>query len=82
VAVVIVTGASSGIGRVAAMRLGEEGAVPVLAARTAGPLEDTASEIRDLGSGDTAIRVSIELGTSSMSAARIAATAPIIGKTA
>jgi NAD(P)-dependent dehydrogenase (short-subunit alcohol dehydrogenase family) len=43
--VVIVTGASSGIGRATALRLGRAGATVVLAARRADQLEEVAAEI-------------------------------------
>ena len=43
--VVIVTGASSGIGQATALRLGSEGYRVVLAARRTDRLEDTAAKI-------------------------------------
>lgn len=47
--VVIITGASSGIGRAAALSFSAEGAAVVLNARGESALEDVASRIRDLG---------------------------------
>lgn len=47
--VAIVTGASSGIGRVTALALAREGTHVALAARTESALEDVAGEIRALG---------------------------------
>jgi short-subunit dehydrogenase len=46
---VLITGASSGIGRAAAMKLGEAGATILLVARTKEKLEELADEIEDLG---------------------------------
>jgi NAD(P)-dependent dehydrogenase (short-subunit alcohol dehydrogenase family) len=51
--VVVVTGASFGIGRALALRLGRAGARLTLAARTADALEEVAAEIRAAG-GDAA----------------------------
>jgi len=47
--VVVVTGASSGIGHDCALKLAEAGAVVVLAARTPEKLEETLREIREVG---------------------------------
>ncbi len=47
--VVLVTGASSGIGRACALRLAEDGETVVLLARAAGPLEDVARQCRARG---------------------------------
>lgn len=47
--VVVVTGASSGIGKALAMRLGKAGAVVVLVARSADKLEETKLEIENGG---------------------------------
>ena len=44
--VVIITGASSGIGKACAMQFGREGAIVVITGRTIGPLEEVAVEMR------------------------------------
>ena len=46
---VLITGASSGIGRATALRVGSAGGQVILVARTAEKLEDTKREIEDLG---------------------------------
>ncbi|NND59740.1 MAG: SDR family oxidoreductase [Gammaproteobacteria bacterium] len=46
---VVITGASSGIGKAAALKIGEAGARVVLVARTLEKLEETAAEIKELG---------------------------------
>ena len=50
---VLITGASSGIGKNAALRLAEAGAHVLLVARTAEKLEETAQEIAELGGVST-----------------------------
>jgi NAD(P)-dependent dehydrogenase (short-subunit alcohol dehydrogenase family) len=51
--VVLITGASSGIGKTVALRLAEAGAHILLVARSAEKLEDTAAEIAELGGVST-----------------------------
>ncbi len=53
--VVVITGASSGIGRAAALRLGREGAAVVMCARRADPLEAAAADVRAAGGQAMAI---------------------------
>ena len=45
----IVTGAGSGIGRAASLKLADAGAMPLLVGRTTGKLEDVAREIEEQG---------------------------------
>ena len=47
--VVMITGASSGIGRAAALKCGEAGATVLLVARSADKLEETRNEIEEVG---------------------------------
>ncbi|WP_406813507.1 SDR family NAD(P)-dependent oxidoreductase [Mycobacterium sp. M23085] len=47
--VVVITGASQGIGKAMALAFGRQGASVVLAARSAGPLDDVAQQLRQLG---------------------------------
>lgn len=47
--VVVITGASSGIGKAAALKIGEAGAKVALVARTPEKLEETAAEIKQMG---------------------------------
>jgi NAD(P)-dependent dehydrogenase (short-subunit alcohol dehydrogenase family) len=46
---VLITGASSGIGRAAAFKIAQAGGIPLLVARSADKLEQTRQEIEDLG---------------------------------
>jgi NAD(P)-dependent dehydrogenase (short-subunit alcohol dehydrogenase family) len=46
---VLITGASSGIGRAAAVKIARAGGIPILVARGAEKLEETKQEIEDLG---------------------------------
>lgn len=59
--VVIVTGASSGIGEAAAREFGREGAKVVLAARRMDRLETLAEEINRMGTGAQALAVEADL---------------------
>jgi len=59
--VVIVTGASSGIGEATARRFGREGAKVVLAARRLDRLEALAQEIQSMGSGAETLVVQADL---------------------
>ncbi|MFK7977318.1 MAG: SDR family oxidoreductase [Halioglobus sp.] len=57
--VVLITGASSGIGQVSALRLGEAGAHVLLVARSADKLEETANQIAELGGQSTSYQADI-----------------------
>ena len=46
---VLITGASSGIGRAAAIKIAKAGGIPILVARSADKLEETKREIEDMG---------------------------------
>lgn len=56
---VLITGASSGIGQVSALRLGEAGAHVLLVARSADKLEETASQIAALGGISTSYQADV-----------------------
>jgi NADP-dependent 3-hydroxy acid dehydrogenase YdfG len=53
--VVVITGASSGIGRAAAYAFAREGSRLALAARSAGPLRTLAEEIEAMGAAAVAV---------------------------
>ena len=53
--VAIITGGGTGLGKAMALALAKQGADIVAAARRVGPIEQTASEARDLGSRALAI---------------------------
>ena len=59
--VALVTGASRGIGRAAAMALAEAGAHVIAVARTVGALEELDDDIRSLGSSNGATLVPLDL---------------------
>jgi NAD(P)-dependent dehydrogenase (short-subunit alcohol dehydrogenase family) len=58
----LVTGASRGIGRAAALALAGEGAHVVLLARTLGALEELDDEIRDTGGAATLVQLDLTKG--------------------
>ena len=58
----LVTGASRGIGRAAALAMAREGAHVVLLARTAGALEDVDDEIRAVGGTATLVELDLRKG--------------------
>ncbi len=58
----LVTGASRGIGRSAALALAREGAHVVLLARTTGALEDVDDEIRGMGGSATLVSLDLRKG--------------------
>src|SRR3954449_712778 len=53
--IVLITGASSGIGRATAQQLGERGAVVVLVARGRSALEEAAAEVRAAGAAEAVV---------------------------
>lgn len=60
--IALVTGASRGIGRAVALELARAGAHVVVAARTAGALEDLDDEIRGLGGKATILQIDLRKG--------------------
>src|ERR1700683_1413328 len=58
--IVLVTGASRGIGRAAAIALAAEGAHVILVARTVGGLEETDDEIRKAGGSATLVPLDVK----------------------
>src|SRR5438270_11068366 len=46
---VLITGASSGIGKAAAMKIARAGGIPLLVARSTDKLEETRQQIEDMG---------------------------------
>lgn len=73
-AVVVITGASSGIGRCAALAFAREGALLVLAARDEEALEEVAEACRDLGTQALAVPTDVTLSESVEALASAAAT--------
>ncbi len=58
---VLITGASSGIGRAAALKIARAGGIPLLVARSADKLEETKREIENLGPAHTAYTYSADV---------------------
>jgi NAD(P)-dependent dehydrogenase (short-subunit alcohol dehydrogenase family) len=58
--IILVTGASRGIGRAAAIALAKDGAHVILVARTVGGLEEADDEIRKLGNSATLVPVDLK----------------------
>jgi NAD(P)-dependent dehydrogenase (short-subunit alcohol dehydrogenase family) len=77
--VVIVTGASSGIGRTTALRLGRAGMVVVLAARRVAELAETAEQVEAAG-GRAVVVVPADLRDPGASAALVAAATRVTGR--
>ncbi|HEX5726586.1 MAG TPA: SDR family oxidoreductase [Longimicrobiaceae bacterium] len=76
--VVVITGASAGIGRELALQLAEQGAWLALAAREAAPLEATAADCRDRGA--RAIAVPTDVADESQCRALVERTAAEYGR--
>lgn len=77
-AVVVITGASSGIGRVTAHEFAKDGARLVLAARSAGTLEDVVAECTALGA--EAVAVPTDIGRESEVTALMEAAVQAFGR--
>jgi NAD(P)-dependent dehydrogenase (short-subunit alcohol dehydrogenase family) len=73
--VVVITGASSGIGRAAALAFAKQGAVVVLAARNAEQLEDAARDCRASGGKALAVPTDVADAEAVSSLAQAAVTA-------
>jgi NAD(P)-dependent dehydrogenase (short-subunit alcohol dehydrogenase family) len=58
---VLITGASSGIGRAAAIKVASAGGIPLLVARSADKLEETRQQIIDMGPAHTAYAYSADI---------------------
>jgi NAD(P)-dependent dehydrogenase (short-subunit alcohol dehydrogenase family) len=58
---VLITGASSGIGKAAAFKIARAGGIPLLVARSADKLEETKRQIEDLGPAHTAYSYSADI---------------------
>jgi len=57
--VVVITGASSGIGKATALHLASSGAQLILLARKPNPLDDTRREVESLGGKATALKLDV-----------------------
>lgn len=60
--IALITGASRGIGRAAALELAREGAHVIILARTVGALEELDDEVRALGSTATLVELDLQKG--------------------
>ena len=74
----IVTGGSKGIGKAVARVLAEEGCDVVIAARTAGPLEDAAAEIA-VATGRRVVPLTVDTGSVDSVQAMVAAAVDALG---